>query len=1350
MTLTRVYNSNSANLFTGLFGPNWQSKFDLKATRYTGNPAATFVQQSKAYFWRLGGQLLTFAYDSSASAWKADSDIFATATQLVDGQGAHQGWIFSPDGITRETYNAQGLLLSIENASGPYLWLTYGPDQYLSTVTDRRNRKLSVTTLAGKATSVTFPDGRVISYVYNGLSYLQSAVYPDDSVSTTDNSKVDYLYEVSGKSWLLTGLIDETAVRIASWGYDSNGRAELNTLGSPTSLISRNAFVYNADGTVTIFQPLGAQTTLSFGTAQNVKHLTGLSGLCPSCNGSQFQAATLDGATGHYDVVTDFAGTATDTDYDANGLSTQIIKAKGTPQQQTEMRSWNTTLRVPLQIDRAGQRQIYTYNTRGQALTMSMMDTASGTSRTSITTYCEQANVDAGNCPLVGLVTSIDGPRTDASDVISYTYYASDDATCASASSSCPHRKGDLWKVTNASGQVTQILSYDGAGRPMTTSDANGVVTVMEYTPRGWPSARKVLGTDNSTDVDDAITRLEYDPIGQVSKVTQPDGAYTTLDYDEAHRLTGFTDALGNNTHFTLDNAGHRIAEDTKDTNGTVKHSLSRVYDVLGQLKTLADAASTPTDFTHDLNGATDTVTDPLLRVIDSDVDPLGRLIKVIANTGGGASDKAMTQFQYDARDNLTAVIDPKGLSTRYVYDGLDDLKQLVSPDTGTTTFGYDAAGNRISQLDARGKATGFGYDALGRLTGQTVPTSAQNVYFDYDLPPSDCPAGESFGIGRLSRVRDESGSTRYCFDRRGNVVRKVQTVVGGSTLTVLAAYDISDRLRAMSYPSGAIVTYLRDGGGQIIRVDAVPTATAAQVTVVSAASYLPFGPMTTLSFGNGRVLTKAYDLNYNIDKVSDAAASNPLSADFSLNAVGAITGLIERTSATATVSRTFSYDGLDRVTGQKNGAAVVEGFSYDATGNRLSKTVGTSTLTYGYGTLDHRLNSVGSTARSYDPNGNTTAIDTSTKGKVFTFDDRNRLRDVKIANKLKASYRYNGEGERVLRTDSATTANTRQFVYDEAGRLLGEYTTTGVRIQEYVWLDDTLLAILSDHDGSTYQFVETDHLGTPRAVIHPVKNSIIWRWNLNNTSFGDHAPIADPDANRLGYTLNLRYPGQVYDSISGMNYNYFRDYDPGTGRYVESDPIGLGGGMSTYGYVDENPISFSDPFGLEVGAPGPAESFIPVWGSGRQAINDFQTGHPVWGTVNGALAVSDVFLVKAAVTGVCKGGWKLGSHTWKHTRAWYGRRSSLAKGTPVHHWLIERNSPVGKALPDWLVNQPWNLLPMKSRAFHDSVHGWGKNAFNDAERAWHGMPVWMKVLLADSYGKTANEIRSEDCECSN
>jgi RHS repeat-associated protein len=111
---------------------------------------------------------------------------------------------------------------------------------------------------------------------------------------------------------------------------------------------------------------------------------------------------------------------------------------------------------------------------------------------------------------------------------------------------------------------------------------------------------------------------------------------------------------------------------------------------------------------------------------------------------------------------------------------------------------------------------------------------------------------------------------------------------------------------------------------------------------------------------------------------------------------------------------------------------------------------------------------------------------------------------------------------------------------------------------------------------------IEPDHLGSPRKVIDPSRGTALWDWPILGHAFGTAAANDDPDGDGNATTLNLRFPGQQYDAATGLHYNYFRDYDPATGRYVESDPIGLQGGVSTFGYVLQNPLVLFDPNGLE------------------------------------------------------------------------------------------------------------------------------------------------------------------------
>jgi RHS repeat-associated protein len=109
--------------------------------------------------------------------------------------------------------------------------------------------------------------------------------------------------------------------------------------------------------------------------------------------------------------------------------------------------------------------------------------------------------------------------------------------------------------------------------------------------------------------------------------------------------------------------------------------------------------------------------------------------------------------------------------------------------------------------------------------------------------------------------------------------------------------------------------------------------------------------------------------------------------------------------------------------------------------------------------------------------------------------------------------------------------------------------------------------------------YIHTDHLDTPRTITNGA-GQVVWTWS-NDDPFGYNAPNENPTG--LGnFTCNLRFPGQYFDKETNVHYNYFRDYDPAIARYIESDPSGLAGGTNTYAYVDGNPISYTDPLGLQ------------------------------------------------------------------------------------------------------------------------------------------------------------------------
>ena len=222
----------------------------------------------------------------------------------------------------------------------------------------------------------------------------------------------------------------------------------------------------------------------------------------------------------------------------------------------------------------------------------------------------------------------------------------------------------------------------------------------------------------------------------------------------------------------------------------------------------------------------------------------------------------------------------------------------------------------------------------------------------------------------------------------------------------------------------------------------------------------------------------------------------------------------------------------------------------------------------------------VGAAARSVDAAGNTTSRG---DGVGLAYDARNRLTEVTLpGGTTRYTYLYNGKGERVGKknTLAGSPVGASYFVYDEGGRLLGEYTASGAAVAEYLYFNDALYAVATPTD---LYYVETDHLGTPRTLVSSARQTVVWSWDALDAkgAFGASAPDADPDHDGVPMVFNLRFPGQYYDAETGLHYNYFRDYEPGTGRYVESDPVGLAGGLSTYGYAEDRPTGAFDFFGL-------------------------------------------------------------------------------------------------------------------------------------------------------------------------
>jgi RHS repeat-associated protein len=313
-------------------------------------------------------------------------------------------------------------------------------------------------------------------------------------------------------------------------------------------------------------------------------------------------------------------------------------------------------------------------------------------------------------------------------------------------------------------------------------------------------------------------------------------------------------------------------------------------------------------------------------------------------------------------------------------------------------------------------------------------------------------------------------------------------------------------------------------------------------------------GRIVSYPLGNtattGMTRTLAYDAASRITSMTHAGAGTPAAFD-----------------------QTFGYDGLHRLTSFTSSSGS-QTYTYDATGNRTQQKLGTVPYANTISTTSNRLiSAAGPTPKNnvFDPAGNVTSDGVTTS----TYGDRGRLKNVSNAL-AQAAYLYNGLGQRVAKTSTLLAAGVNFYTYDEEGKLLGEYAANSAPVQETVYLGSQPVAVLS----SSILYVYADHIDTPRVLAKSSDGAIVWRWD-GADPFGAAMPNEDPASTGTVVVYNPRFPGQLYDRETGRHYNYFRDYDPQTGRYVQSDPIGLNGGINTYGYAEATPVTKTDALGL-------------------------------------------------------------------------------------------------------------------------------------------------------------------------
>ncbi len=569
-----------------------------------------------------------------------------------------------------------------------------------------------------------------------------------------------------------------------------------------------------------------------------------------------------------------------------------------------------------------------------------------------------------------GQILTIDGSRTDVSDISSYTYNA----------------EGYRASITNALGHIITLSDFNGRGQAQLITDANGIDTRLTYHVRGWLLSSEVVDPADTGDGSlNARTDYTYNHVGNITRITLPNGVFLNYDYDTSNRLVAISNNLGEKISYTLDNAGNRLSQTIRDSGYSLRYSMTRAYDELSRVMEVVGAEGQTTHINYDVNNNAVQSINPRNYTSHNTYDPLDRLTHTTdANSG-------VTQFGYDNQDRLTTVTDANGHITAYIYDAFDNVIEQRSPDTGITTYSYDSANNRIRMTDARGITVNYTYDAINRLTHIHYPDyPEENVTYEYDRL-MDTNGNLIHGIGRLVNIIDQSGRSHYHYDHRGNVIRYTQTI--GQDLndpstvsyTTQYQYDLADQRIQMTYPNGLVTTYTRDNLGRISGIATQAANDEIARTVVDNVQYLPFGGVNRMTYGNGITTTLHHDQDYRLYSLISQGDHDVVSLNYYYDANN---NIIQIDNGEQQEQQDFAYDMLDRLEQVNNPSGQFD-YAYDFVGNRsrqqfLSSSIGRENVDESYHQVSgsnqlsriDRLDSGVSVGNQLSPSGQTVIVD--------------------------------------------------------------------------------------------------------------------------------------------------------------------------------------------------------------------------------------------------------------------------------------------------------------------------------------------------------------------------------------
>lgn len=764
---------------------------------------------------------------------------------------------------------------------------------------------------------------------------------------------------------------------------------------------------------------------------------------------------------------------------------------------------------------------------------------------------------------------------------------------------------------TNGAGETTRY-EYDARGNKIRQIDPASNVTEWMYA-----DDQPVLRGDPGG----LVTKYEHDRLGALVAVTHPSEARYTLSHDAQGHIRTVQGDEGTLASFAVDDR-HNIVEEVDGRSARTTYA----YDGLGRPVLRMDALGRSSEVEYDLLGRPLTVRRPDGTSSLSAYDPLGNPVKVTDALG------QVNGMEYAGTGVLTKLVQPDGRVWRFKYTAGEKLRRIENPKGEHYEFKYDTAGRVVEETTFDGRVLKYSYSSAGRLAR-------------VDYPDGTFRAFENEPLGNVVREESTDGPITFQRDRVGRLLGAVVEQDGRQVVTLFER----DRL-------GRVIAEVQDGRRVHFEYDIRGRRTARTMPdgAPTRYRYNASGDLTSLSH-------EGHEVVIDRDVLGRETARRASSGTFAIRSdYDSMDRIIEqqvevRTPGggvpAAVVQRSWQYDPLGRVEQIKDGRWGTTTYRYDGAGQLLEARRRAHREVFAYdaaGSIQQMLEGLDATPKQaaeaepwevgkgnlllrtdrasygYDKRGRRIwkregGEGPRAKRTEYTWDCRDRLRDVKLPSGERVAFLYDAFGRRVRKEVLAQDGVLRRavdFVWD--GDVLAGDIERQHGARCFVHAPGMFVPLLQAERGEVFSYV-TDQVGVPKELIDQ-QGRVAWA--------AIHSPwgqVAEQEADseraesrsRATIESPFRLLGQYADLETGLCYTRFRYFDAEVGRWCSPDPIGVQGGANLYG-LNNAPTVVVDPLGLAeclgaakvVGAVrDDAYTASRHMADGRQAVRDLARG---------------------------------------------------------------------------------------------------------------------------------------------